>query len=341
MENTPYLCERVDSFANEVRTARCIFIFGDDHCQKDRCFKRIFEILDIPLHDNMNSFLYYGDELSKEKGIDVIFDTLNSISFDLSPKTISIKFFEALHKEAMVKLAKFVEKKDPYARLILVSDKQDTRFTHIKSLKENSLFIETSVMKYPRDLMEWVGNYVQENRLNMDYNARRFFSEYVALDTYTALNEMKKLQIYIGNSRTITINDIKECTVNSKVFSVFSLTDAVGGHNKRLALEVVENLIANGESVIMIVAMLTTFFFTLWRIRVLLNRGISDFDIKKYYLQGMHPYMQEKNIGFARNYDLKQIQKALSELYTCDCRAKLSMGEEKVLGASMVIGVVL
>jgi len=341
MENTPeYLCERVDTFVAEVKAANNILIYGDDHCQKDRCFKKLFQILGIPLNDSMNSFLFYGDELARDKGIEAVFDTLNTISFDMTQKTISIKFLEALNKEALTKLAKFAERKDPYSRLILVSDKLDGKYGYVKTLKENSLVIETSVMKYPRDLLDWLNGYVQENRINMDSYAKKFFSEYVQLDTYTALNEMKKLQIYIGNSNTITVNDIKNCTVNTREYSVFDLTDAIGGRSKKKALEVIENLIANGESVIMVVAILTTLFFTIWRIKTLQSRNISDVDIKKYYMKEVRSeYVQNKNLGFAGNFSLKQIQNALTELYTCDCRAKLSMAEEKVLGASLVMGV--
>jgi len=339
MENK-YYCGDERNFISQIQSAPCILILGEDLSQKDRCFKQIFSLLNISIHDDLNSFLYYGDEYAKDNKFDALFDTLYTVSFFDTPKTVSIKYFETLHNDVKTKVAKYTENPSSSVKLILMAEKLDQKYTSSKTIVKNSLLIETKEMKYPKHLIEWLNVYCPENQLNMDYTAKKFFSEYVQIDTYTAYNEMKKLELYVGNSRTITVNDIKNCTVNSRLYRVYDLTDAIGGRNKKLALEIVENMIGGGESIIMIIATLTNFFFMLWKLKTLKNRGLSDYDIKSQYMKDVRSdYTQNKNLGFVQNISLKYIKKALTELYICDCKAKLSMADDKVLGTSLVLGI--
>jgi len=340
MDAKKYFCGDERSFLPEIQSAPCILIHGEDLSQKDRCYKQIFTLLGLSIHDDLNSFLFYGDEYAKDTKCDAIFDTLYTVSFFTSQKTISIKYFEALPTEVKAKIARYTENPSPDIKLILVCEKLEQKLSSTKILLKNCLLIETKEMRYPKHLQEWLNVYCAENNLSMDYNAKRFFSEYVQIDTYTAYNEMKKLEMYVGQSRRITVEDIKNCTVNSRIYRVYDLTDAIGNRNKKLALEIVENMIGGGESIIMIVATLSNFFFMLWRLKALKLRNVSDFVIKSQYMKEVRSeWTQNKNLGFVQNVSLEYIQNALSELYTCDCRAKLSMAEDKVLGASLVLGI--
>jgi len=90
----------------------------------------------------------------------------------------------------------------------------------------------------------------------------------------------------------------------------------------------------------MIVATLSNFFFMLWRLKTLKLQNVPDHVIKTQYMKEVKSeWTQNKNLSFVQNISLGYIQNALSELYICDCRAKLSMAEDKVLGASLVLGI--
>jgi DNA polymerase III delta subunit len=120
---------------------------------------------------------------------------------------------------------------------------------------------------------------------------------------------------------------------------VFDLTDAIGYRQKDKALQIVENMIENEESIIMIVSLLSNLFFTLWRLDTLRRKNISAYDLKSSHMNDILPFLRDKYITFLRNYNQGQIEKALRQLYVCDSRAKLSMAKDVVLGVSLITGI--
>ena len=332
-----YTCDQINSYVEQVKSAKCIFVHGVDAFQRDKCFKQIINILNVSVNDGMNSFLFYGDDYARDDKISPIMESLNMMSFDLSEKIVSIKHFEQLNKGAMERIAKYTDDPAPYAKLILVSDKLDSRLTAVKTLTKNSLHMETTEMKYASHLLQWLNGYLRENQIRMDEATKNYFVNTVEPDAFTAYNEMKKLELYVGNTKTITTNDIKECTINSKTYTVFELTDAIGYKQKENALKIIENLVNNGESIIMVVSMLTNFFFTLWRLDALRRKNISASELMANHMNDINPYFREKYIKFLKAHDRASIENALKQLYICDSRAKLSMAEDMVLGVSVIL----
>ena len=336
-------CNQVHLHKKEILDSRCIFISGSDAFQKDNCFKYIINLLNPVVHNNsqidngISAFLFYGVDYSTDEHILTIMDTINMLSFDLSEIIISIKYLESLKSKAIAKLVKYTENPNPYAKLILVSDAVDGRLTMYKTLKENCLNIETTDMKYQKDLLIWLDDYIRTHNLIMERQVKDYFTTIVVPDAYIAYNEMQKLEIYIGKRKTITIDDIKECTVNTKTSTIFEFLDAIGFRQTSKALTIAENLINNLESIIMINTMLTNFFYTLWRLDALRRKGISQRDLISKHMDSIINFKRDNYIRFLLNYNTLQIQNALKNIYICDCRAKLSMADDKVLITSLVM----
>jgi DNA polymerase-3 subunit delta len=322
---------------DKIKSARCIFIYGTDAFQRDKYLRQIVKALDVSINDGMNTFLFYGDDYSKDDKVSAILDTLNMMSFDLSEKIVTIKHFEQLHKDAQTRIATYTKNPCDTSKLIIVSDKLDARTVAYKTLKETALLIETTEMKYTTHLAQWLNEYLKEHQLRMDEQTKNYFTTIVEPDAFTAYNEMKKLELYVGNTNIITLNDLKECTISSKAYTVFDLIDAVGYKQKEKALKILENLINNDESIIMVISLLTNFFFTLWRLEALKRRNYSSAELTAKHMNDINPYFREKHISFLKNYDQAQIQNAIKQLYICDSRAKLTMATDMVLGTQLVV----
>ena len=332
-----YNTEQIQNYKNDIHNAKCIYIYGSDAFQRDRAFKIVFNLLTNNEPSSDNSFLFFGYDFVADEKITTIIDSLNMISFDMSEKTIAIKYFEQLNTKAATKIAKYTDNPSPYAKLILVSDIIESKANVYKNIKDNCMFIETSEMKYQSHLLYWLNNYIRDNRIRMDEPAKQYFSTVVEPNSYIAYNEMKKLELYVGINTTITTNHIKECTITSKTNTIFELIDAVGFKQKEKALKIAENLIENQESVIMIVSMLTNFFFTLWKLDALRRKGVSHNELTSKHMNDIYFSFRDKYSKFIQNYNQSQIHKALKQLYICDCRAKLSMADEKVLITALLL----
>jgi DNA polymerase-3 subunit delta len=333
-------CDQIKSYHDEIKKARCIFIYGTDAFGRESSYKYIMQTLNISTYDEISSFLFYGDDYLKDKSIAPIMQALNMYSFDLSEKVIFIKQADLLDGEALSRLADYTESPSPYAKLVMIAEKADNRFASYKTIIKNSLVFETTTMKYAKDMVLWLDIYLKEHNLEMDYEAKNFFVNIVELDSYTAYNEMKKLELYVGKRNKITANDIKECTVNTKAHTIFDLMDAIGYRQKKRALAVAENLLENDNSLIMIITMITNFFFTLWRLDSLKRSGISTSELTAKYMNDINSYFRGKYTEFSQNYNFSAIKNAFDELYICDSRVKLSMASEQVLLANLILKII-
>jgi DNA polymerase III delta subunit len=339
--------EQLERYRNEIISSRVVLVYGTDAFQRDKCFKSILKMhfqyikMETTVNDGMNSFLFYGDEYGRLDRINAIIETLNMFTFDLSERIVSIRYFDQMNKECMERIAQYTDNPNPHTKLLIVADKLDSKLLAFKKIVKNSFVIETKEMKYPSHLMQWLNNYLRDNSgLMMDENAKRFFINTVLPDAYTAFNEIKKLELYVSPRNRITVQDIKECTISSKVFTVFDLIDAVGFRQRQLALDISEKIIKNEDSIIMIISLLTSFFFSLWRLTVLKNKNISINELKERYMKDINPFFRDKYIQFLSNYNLKQIENAFDELYKSDIRAKLTMASDLVLVSDLVFKIV-
>ena len=342
-----FTCGDIHDYDAEVMTARCIFIHGKDDFQRDRCFKHIIKKLNVAVNDWMQSFLYYGDEFSSDKKISQIIETLNSSSFiDETQKLVTIRYFEQLHKDAIQRIAAYTENPSPTNRLILIADKMDGKLSAVKTIIKNSLHLETVEMKYPKDLLQWLNTYIQEHRLRMDEQTKNYFTNTVELDVFTAYNEMKKLELYVGKTGTITKADIDNCTITSRKYNIYDFIDAVGYRQKQKALEIAEHLLDNGTEIIMILNSLSNFFFTLWRLDALRRKGITMRDISMYHIPEIvplsknHSFIRDKYVKFMGNFMQSQIQHTFKQLYIADCRIKLSMAKDNILLLNLIYQIV-
>jgi DNA polymerase-3 subunit delta len=340
--------DMVLSHKAEIIKARIIFIHGSDSFQKDKCLKQIFEVLKLPINDNIQTYLYFGEDYTNKSQMNEIIDSLNTLSFDMSERIVTIKNIEEIVKVSkgseqkgkksdttIDRLLNYIINPNYSTKLILISDKYDGRLNVYKTIVDNSFTLETRQMTYQSDLVKWLANYLNENQISMEQQARELFTTIVEPDAYIAYNELQKLQIYIDESRNITRKDVLECTVSSKAFTIFDLIDSIGYLEKEKSLRISENMLANNESLIMIISMLTNFFLSLLQIKSKQQMGES----RDSYLKEIHKYFHEKYIKFLSNYNRERIFKALHLLYICDSRAKLTMASDLVLLTDLVCGI--
>ena len=365
-------CDEVKSNIDSILAAKCIFIQGMDTFQKDRAFEDILKILKTLKNDNEKSFLFYADEFSDKVKIGSILDILNMYSFDVAERLVTIKKIEDLSNDALKKLLKYVENPCPQSRLIMIYEEDEisyAKYKTIRNIKSNSLIIETKEIKYENDLSPIIDMILLENNLKMDDNTKKSFlnkmgtkenlilieksekSHYYIgkeeFDIYNVFNEIKKLELYIGNKSYITMNDINQCTLNSQKNAINDLEDALGEKNLPKALNIVKNLMENENDLVMINGKIGSFFYFLWKMEAELKNGKNITDllidrkiIKSTWKQYAINLRVNKYKTFLYNYDRNKIMNALKQIYICDSRKKLSVADDMILMTSMIYGII-
>ncbi len=308
------------------------FVYGPEAFQRNETVKLILKLHKITEFDSFDSFIYYGDDFSnKANSIKPVIEQLQMYPFAQPLKTVVIRNFDEINSEGKDLLVKYALNPNEHSLLVLAAEKADLKTTRMKKLIDCCISVECKELRIPSILTKWVIDELKKRQLSMDDKARMKFLNTVDLDFYTAFNELSKLELFIGSRKIIHEEDVQKCTVLSKTFTVFELLDELGYLRKAKALTILDNLIANEESAIMILSVISNFFMTLWKLSALRSKKISDTEIKTKHMNEVHPYYRDKYFIFLKNYPKQKIEKALDYLLQSDRKAKLSMCSDHVL----------
>jgi len=104
------------------------------------------------------------------------------------------------------------------------------------------------------------------------------------------------------------------------------------GSNRAASEALLVKLIAQGSSPFMLIGLLTKTFSSLYRIRVLLDKGLSPHEIKNS--TGIIPWLFSKYLPLAQRSSTKSLEAVLEALMVADFKLKdRSLGPASVLSS--------
>jgi DNA polymerase-3 subunit delta len=103
---------------------------------------------------------------------------------------------------------------------------------------------------------------------------------------------------------------------------VFDLTDALARRDRPRALELLHELLANGESALGIVALAAFQTRALLQVKLLAERGMGAGQIAQ--AAGLAPFVAEKSLPLARQFSVAQLENAHRALLEVDTALKRS-----------------
>ena len=119
--------------------------------------------------------------------------------------------------------------------------------------------------------------------------------------------------------------DIKTLVQGNFSENIFSLTDAISAKNKPLAINLLDELIKSGLDGRYLLNMLIRQFRILLQIRQAIDNGLDKGQITK--LLKLHPYVTQKGLEQARNFNLTILKNIFSQLIKIDYLSKSGQGD--------------
>lgn len=156
-------------------------------------------------------------------------------------------------QEAIAELVALLGKGLPESVTFLLSAPQaDKRRTAYKSL---SKLAATAVHDLPdlgfragdEEIVEWTSGLVRERDIQLTPDAVETLAARVGFDPRQLDNELEKLDIAFGKSRSVDSRDIREMVPQTREGGIFDLGDAIGKRDLPLALETLAMLFRQGE----------------------------------------------------------------------------------------------
>jgi DNA polymerase-3 subunit delta len=159
---------------------------------------------------------------------------------------------------------------------------------------------------------------------SLDYKALQLLTVKLGNDLWSLNNEINKLISYQlatePDNKIITAATVAALVPNQVEENVFALTDALSNKNKSLALQLLEDQLRQGINEVYLLTMLTRQIKILLAVRASLDNGVDAKTIGR--VMKLHPYVLQKSLNQARNFNLAGLKTIFSALLKLDYNFK-------------------
>ncbi len=193
---------------------------------------------------------------------------------------------------------------------LLNNDKIDQRKKITKLLKRNG------VIKSFNENIDPISFVKKElNDYSINISTIQLLIDRVGNDPLILEKEIEKIKLYKDDNK-ITDEDILTLTVKTSYEDVFKLIDYIIEGNKEKSLEILTEMINNGEEAIKIIIILSNQIRIMYQAKKLLQQGLSEKSIADTL--AIHPYRVKLALQKGRRYTEEIFLDYLSELADID-----------------------
>ncbi len=230
-------------------------------------------------------------------------------------------------------LLPYLEDPVPETLLLFTAEKIDARRKFYQLLKGAGTCIEYKKI-YDNQLPTFVRDLARSYNLTLSGKALQLFCKRVGTNLVEVQGEMEKLVSYLGGRDLADENDIAAIVSDTKLESIFDLTDALGRGDSSTALNLLNRLLAEGQAPLMVLAMMVRHFRQLWKIRELLDQKVSQKEMPRRV--GISPYFLKGMIDQSGRFDSRYFRQVFNKFLTTDLALK-SSGADPRLHLEMLI----
>ena len=310
------------------KTQPVYYIFGPENYLKDIVQKEITKKYKSPGSEEFDYIVLHADTDSAMNAL----EQLEMMPFLAKHRLVILKNFDTMKASDKNLIAEYVQNPVSTSILVLLAEKIDERVKANKIISENAIKIICRSPYNSTDILRWLNNETKEKKIFMDNDSKELFTRSIEFNYQLAASELEKLIIYTKGKRNITIDDVRETVGKSRTNKIYDLQNEIGKRNLQNSLSILENMIANNESAVFVIIMLSTFFQSIWKIKALQKSNISNSEIESRYLPEILYFARKDRIAFAKNYSDNTLSIIFSLLLQADIDAKsLNLKDEIIL----------
>ena len=223
--------------------------------------------------------------------------------------------------------------------LVISAGKVDGRTAFAKTCKDiatvESFEVAEQGYKQEGPAREWAGECFRKQGLRVSGDVLKDFLDRAGFDTRQIITEVEKLSVYLGARKDVTAEDVRLLVAPIRESSNWDLPDAVGLRNLPHALDILRQLLFQGENAVGLVIALEARWRDLITIRGSLDAGLLQLTrngnwINTQWSSGplaegakdrlrskegreMNPFRLGRLAEQAQKYSANELQRALAE----------------------------
>jgi DNA polymerase-3 subunit delta len=305
------------------------FFFGTESLLMDEALQRLKEVVLEPGSADFNYDLFRsGDDTINWQAFS---DALTSLPLLSSRRLIVLKQAgKALRVKGVAGLLeKAVQNPSLDRLLLLVEEESELKGAQLKKIAEHCTVVHFAVpkpqelQKYLRDFAGRFGKDIAEDALSR-----------ILTDSNPSLRDLffklENLIFYIGEKKTIEVQDVEECTVFSREIEIFRLLQAIGIRDETDARSTLQKLLESRGDLSALVFLLFRQTWALYRMKFLQEKKTPPTQWQAQ-LNIQPPFLERRYREYLRHYSRVELGQALEYIAEADLARKASAtGDDKI-----------
>jgi len=219
-------------------------------------------------------------------------------------------------------LAEYIPSMPDSAVLILLIDEVlDSNNILVKAASEHGQIIQSTLPK-GLAIESWLKKRAQSIGVTLSPDAAALLANLIGNQLRLLANELDKLATYVGDGATITVDDVRKLSAHVQEARIFDLTDALAQRNRTQALNILHDLLADGEPPLKLISTITTQMRSLLLVKELSQKGMRSAQIATTI--GVAPFVADKALRQVGKFTPAQLEGAYRQLLATDATLKRS-----------------
>lgn len=223
-----------------------------------------------------------------------------------------VRDFQSYKPTEIDQILKLLKPPDPNRIIILSSPSVRMPRRTSAFLKKITTLAETIEFKKmtPGETAGQIRARLQKEGVSIETDALNLLTELVAGSKGALEAELAKLINFKSSGETVTVDDVKNISAGYEVFGIFELADQVVAGRAKKVVQMVRNLLAEGNAATTLVALLQQHFTSLY----LVKNGHSPL--------GRRAFMANRLRQQAQKYDHERLETIIVEIAQADARLR-------------------
>lgn len=210
---------------------------------------------------------------------------------------------------------------DSTVLIVVVDEELSASSALLKAAQEHGKVIQCTLPKGAA-VKTWIENRARSIGVKIKPEASSMLADYIGNNLRMLANELNKLATYVGAGETIDVDDVRKLSPQVQEARVFDLTDALAERNRKKALDLLHDLLADGEPPLRLISTITSQVRSLLLVKELAADGLRVSQIVT--ATGMAPFVAEKAVRQIGKFSSSQLEGAYRQLLATDAALKRS-----------------
>lgn len=205
--------------------------------------------------------------------------------------------------------------------ILFVEEALEASSPLVKAATQHGKVVQSSLPKGAA-LEKWITQRARNSGVKLMPDAGSLLANFIGNNLRLLANEIDKLATYAGQGGTITVNEVRQLSAQVQEARIFDFTDALAQRNRKQALNILHDLLSDGEPPLKLLSTITSQVRSLLLVKELAQKGMRGPQIASSL--SMSPYIVDKSLRQVGNFSPIQLENIYRQLLSTDAALKRS-----------------